>query len=182
MNPLVPPAAAAAVCPPETRWLIITNGDNEYAEDFMQKARASCCALACTPARTLPSACFCGASLLLRGAGLGAPCLGDPSRQPARAARRSRQSACRRWRAQSCVPSPCAPTRVLQVIQAGDTDIVAFDFYSRFQRPTAPACERFAAWPNRPNCKRNRLKWWVGTAIVEPSKPGSACAGVVSTA
>lgn len=27
------------VCPKDTRWLIITNGDNEYAENFMQKVR-----------------------------------------------------------------------------------------------------------------------------------------------
>ena len=38
-------------------------------------------------------------------------------------------------------------------------DLVAFDFYSRFQRPTAPSCERFAAAPGLPACKRNRLRW-----------------------
>ncbi|GAB4821860.1 hypothetical protein N2152v2_008906 [Parachlorella kessleri] len=47
----------------------------------------------------------------------------------------------------------------VNVLEAGDVDLVAFDFYSRFQRPTAPACERFAAWSDRPHCKRNRLKW-----------------------
>ena len=47
----------------------------------------------------------------------------------------------------------------MQVVEAGDTDIVAFDFYSRFQRPTAPACDRFAAWQDKPTCKRNRLRW-----------------------
>jgi hypothetical protein len=25
------------VCPPGSKWLVVTNGDNEYAEDFMQR-------------------------------------------------------------------------------------------------------------------------------------------------
>ncbi len=37
--------------------------------------------------------------------------------------------------------------------------MLAVDFYSRFQRPTAPSCERFAAAPGAPACKRNRLRW-----------------------
>ena len=59
---------AISVCPPSTRWLMVTNGDNEYSANFMQ-----------------------------------------------------------------------------QVLDAGDVDLVAFDFYSRFQRVTAPACQRFAS-------------------------------------
>lgn len=42
---------------------------------------------------------------------------------------------------------------------AAGEDLLAFDFYSRFQRPTAPSCERFAASPGAPACKRNRLRW-----------------------
>lgn len=42
---------------------------------------------------------------------------------------------------------------------AAGVDLLAFDFYSRFQRPTAPSCERFAAAPGAPACKRNRLRW-----------------------
>jgi hypothetical protein len=44
-------------------------------------------------------------------------------------------------------------------------DIIAFDFYSRFQRITMPACDRFAAQLSSPTssppplCKRNHLKW-----------------------
>lgn len=40
-------------------------------------------------------------------------------------------------------------------------DIVAFDFYSRYARPTAPQCERLArvGSPGAPACKRNRLRW-----------------------
>lgn len=41
----------------------------------------------------------------------------------------------------------------------GRADIVAFDFYSRFQRVTAPSCERFAVQTQRPLCKRNRMRW-----------------------
>jgi hypothetical protein len=32
------------------------------------------------------------------------------------------------------------------VLEAGDVDLVAFDFYSRFTRPTAPSCDRFSAF------------------------------------
>jgi hypothetical protein len=46
------------------------------------------------------------------------------------------------------------------VAEAGtDADLVAVDFYSRYQRPTAPSCERFAAAPGAPACKTNRLRW-----------------------
>ena len=46
------------------------------------------------------------------------------------------------------------------MVEAGkDADLVAVDFYSRYQRPTAPSCERFAAAPGAPACKTNRLRW-----------------------
>lgn len=45
-------------------------------------------------------------------------------------------------------------------------DIIAFDFYSRFQRITMPACDRFTSQPSSSSnpsppalCKRNNLKW-----------------------
>lgn len=43
--------------------------------------------------------------------------------------------------------------------EGGGYDLVAVDFYSRFQRPTAPSCDRFAAAPGAPACKPNRLRW-----------------------
>ena len=30
---------AIQVCPPSARWLVVTNGDNEYSQDFMQRVR-----------------------------------------------------------------------------------------------------------------------------------------------
>lgn len=40
-----------------------------------------------------------------------------------------------------------------------DADIVALDYYSRYQRPTAKPCERFAAELHKPACKQNLLRW-----------------------
>eukprot|EP00887_Chlorella_sp_A99_P006362 scaffold3.g6362.t1 len=77
---------AIQVCPPDTDWLVVTNGDNEYGQGFFQAVT-------------------------------------DQGRPGAA------------------------------------TDLVAFDFYSRFQRVTAPACVRFWAWDGSPACKRNRLRW-----------------------
>ncbi|KAG1653816.1 hypothetical protein FOA52_001019 [Chlamydomonas sp. UWO 241] len=74
---------AIRACSPETRWLLITNGDNEYA------------------AQLIP--------------------------------------------------------RLLQV--PADVDIVALDFYSRYQRVTAETCMRFAAAPGAPPCKQNFLRF-----------------------
>lgn len=34
-------------------------------------------------------------------------------------------------------------------------DLIAMDYYSRYQRPTALPCERFAAEQNKPFCKQN---------------------------
>jgi len=36
-----------------------------------------------------------------------------------------------------------------------DADVVALDYYSRYQRPTAKPCERFAAESGKPACKQN---------------------------
>ena len=49
--------------------------------------------------------------------------------------------------------------QVAEAGRKGKVDIVAFDFYSRFQRITAPSCVRFHAWEGAPACKRNRLRW-----------------------
>ena len=38
-------------------------------------------------------------------------------------------------------------------------DIVALDFYSRYQRVTASPCERFAAEPGAPPCKENLMRF-----------------------
>jgi hypothetical protein len=38
-------------------------------------------------------------------------------------------------------------------------DAVAFDFYSRFQDPTGPPCDRFAARAGAPLCKPNAMRW-----------------------
>lgn len=41
-----------------------------------------------------------------------------------------------------------------------DTDIVSFDFYSRYQKPTMPSCDRFTALYNeKRNCKQNTMRW-----------------------
>ncbi|KDD76615.1 hypothetical protein H632_c160p2 [Helicosporidium sp. ATCC 50920] len=84
---------AIQMCDRRTEWLLVTNGDNEYADSFFATAAS----------------------------------------------------------------------------QGADADIVAFDFYSRFQRITAPSCERFAAAAAPPLagprpgpgglCKANRLRW-----------------------
>ena len=84
---------AIQVCPPETKWLVVTNGDNEYGASFTTQV---------TDISTSKSSKSSG------------------SKSP---------------------------------------DIVAFDFYSRYQRPTAPPCDRFHAWPGIPACKPNKLRW-----------------------
>lgn len=43
-------------------------------------------------------------------------------------------------------------------------DLVAFDFYSRYQRPTMPSCDRFSSEPSASPmsvapCKKNMLQW-----------------------
>lgn len=71
---------AIRACPPTTRWVVITNGDNEYADSLFD-------------------------TLLQTGV---------------------------------------------------DKDIVALDYYSRYQRPTGPPCTRFAADDDLPHCKTNK--------------------------
>jgi hypothetical protein len=39
----LPPLSPLQVCPPGTKWLVVTNGDNEYAEDFMQRVGGQSC-------------------------------------------------------------------------------------------------------------------------------------------
>jgi hypothetical protein len=41
---------------------------------------------------------------------------------------------------------------------ARGADLVAFDFYSRYQRPTQEPCVRFAATPHAPACRQNELR------------------------
>eukprot|EP00878_Enallax_costatus_P036477 GHUV01040967.1.p1 GENE.GHUV01040967.1~~GHUV01040967.1.p1 ORF type:complete len:318 (+),score=72.11 GHUV01040967.1:2345-3298(+) len=69
-------------CPPETRWVVVTNGDNDYDPQFMTV-----------------------------------------------------------------------------LAQQQDAEAVAFDYYSRYQRPTGTPCERFTAGPGLPSCKTNEMKW-----------------------
>lgn len=38
----------------------------------------------------------------------------------------------------------------------GDADVIALDYYSRYQRATGPPCTRFAASEGAPPCKENR--------------------------
>lgn len=82
---------AIRVCPPNTDWVVVTNGDNEYGTDFIRRV-------------------------------------------------------------------------VDESANETSPDIVSFDFYSRFQRITMPACERFAAVggsesKRMPYCKKNTRSW-----------------------
>ena len=40
----------------------------------------------------------------------------------------------------------------------GDADVIALDYYSRYQRATGPPCTRFAASEGAAPCKENRLQ------------------------
>jgi len=48
-----------------------------------------------------------------------------------------------------------ASTFLERLLAAPPADAVAFDYYSRYQRPTGVPCERFAGDPNAPACKPN---------------------------
>jgi hypothetical protein len=49
---------------------------------------------------------------------------------------------------------------VLKRSASTEIDLIAFDFYSRFNRPTMPPCERFCPQYNPGNmCKENLLRW-----------------------
>ncbi|GAX74196.1 hypothetical protein CEUSTIGMA_g1645.t1 [Chlamydomonas eustigma] len=74
---------AIRACPLDTRWVIVTNGDNEYDDQYIPRMTS--------------------------------------------------------------VPL--------------DYDIIAFDFYSRYQRVTATPCDRFAADASAPLCKENLLRF-----------------------
>ncbi|MEW5310668.1 MAG: hypothetical protein WDW38_002444 [Sanguina aurantia] len=74
--------SAIRACPPETVWVVVTNGDNNYDASFLSEL----------------------------------------------------------------VSSP------------KDADAVAFDFYSRYQRPTGAPCDRFTAGPGLPLCKENAMR------------------------
>ena len=69
---------AIRACPRDTRWLIVTNGDNEYASDLFA-----------------------------------------------------------------------------QIAPHSDAELVALDYYSRYQRSTALPCERFKQEADAPACKQN---------------------------
>ncbi|KAK9811560.1 hypothetical protein WJX72_005917 [[Myrmecia] bisecta] len=73
---------AVRACPTDTKWVVITNGDNEYADTFFD-----------------------------------------------------------------------------ELASARDADVVAFDYYSRYQRSTGVPCERFGGGPGTPPCKPNKLIW-----------------------
>ncbi|KAK9813768.1 hypothetical protein WJX73_008320 [Symbiochloris irregularis] len=74
---------AIRACPASTQWVVVTNGDNEYASTLFQ-----------TLLNTAP-----------------------------------------------------------------DEDLVALDFYSRYQRPTGAPCLRFALQEGYPPCKVNKMQW-----------------------
>ena len=69
---------AVRACPRTTRWVVITNGDNEYSSDLFTELESH-----------------------------------------------------------------------------AEADLVALDYYSRYQRPTAKPCDRFAAEIEKPACKQN---------------------------
>eukprot|EP01023_Acetabularia_acetabulum_P013725 TRINITY_DN16639_c1_g2_i1.p1 TRINITY_DN16639_c1_g2~~TRINITY_DN16639_c1_g2_i1.p1 ORF type:complete len:415 (+),score=54.24 TRINITY_DN16639_c1_g2_i1:48-1292(+) len=50
-------------------------------------------------------------------------------------------------------------TNLFQKVVASDADLVALDYYSRYQRATGVPCERFAAEEGKPSCKVNHLQW-----------------------
>ena len=49
-----------------------------------------------------------------------------------------------------------ADTFFEEIQSSQGSDVVAFDFYSRYQRSTAAPCERFAHAPDLPACKPNK--------------------------
>jgi len=51
-----------------------------------------------------------------------------------------------------------ASTAFHQITAASHADIVAMDFYSRYQRSTGPPCSRFSQADNLPPCKVNKYE------------------------
>ncbi len=49
-----------------------------------------------------------------------------------------------------------ADTYFEELQKSAETDVVAFDFYSRYQRSTAAPCERFSKAEGMPACKPNK--------------------------
>lgn len=123
---------AIQVCPPSTRWLVVTNGDNEYAEHYFQLVGGLWCVRGWVGGRG-------GA----RAAGLDRASRAEPfASRPLHAP----------------LPAP-SPQQQVKDAGAAGADLVAADFYSRYTRLTAPSCDRFAAAPGAPACKANRLRW-----------------------
>lgn len=64
-----------------------------------------------------------------------------------------------RWLVVSNGDNDYDPSFLSVLAEQHGAEVVAFDYYSRFQRPTAVPCERFAAGPGLPPCKTNELRW-----------------------
>jgi hypothetical protein len=107
---------AIQVCPPETRWLVVTNGDNEYGKSFITRVLKE-----------------------------------SSSHNPSSQLHLLEEENGSTKKQLAVLPPPSQQ----------QPDIIAFDFYSRFQRITMPACDRFASQstPSASLCKRNHLKW-----------------------
>jgi hypothetical protein len=170
---------AIAVCPPETTWVIATNGDNEYGTGFMariiqeqeraaqrwgtrrqrqrQREEEPIGTVQVEGGDDARRRCDQGSTGNLdedvKGGGT---CGSSPMQQ---SPPQSESSHLR-------LPFG-GEIREEGIDGGGDEhrdwpaiDIVAFDFYSRYLRPTAPACDRFAARPApAPLCKQNLLTW-----------------------
>ena len=93
---------AIRACPPSTEWVIVTNGDNDYADTLLSTLRDS----------------------------------------------------------------------------PKGSDIIALDYYSRYQRPTAAPCHRFQQEANKPHCKSNRCLCLASQAL--PMKLAADCAGLAA--
>jgi hypothetical protein len=64
----------------------------------------------------------------------------------------------RRWVVVTNGDNEYASTAFSEIIAAGHADIVAMDFYSRYQRSTGPPCSRFSQADNLPPCKPNKYE------------------------
>lgn len=68
---------------------------------------------------------------------------------------KARQHACR-WVLATNGDNEYSYNAFQRLVAQPRADIVAFDFYSRYQRATGPPCLRFAASDHFSNCKKNR--------------------------
>ena len=106
---------AIQVCPPETSWLIVTNGDNEYGKSFLTRVLTESTAAADKKEGLVQE--------------------GDENVE----------------NKENILPPSSLQTAL---------DMIAFDYYSRYQQITMPACDRFTSQSSSgPLCKRNNLKW-----------------------